>query len=104
MKRKKITTALFLCFALTLFALTTTSLSSVSGRVTPADQVVAVWIIKDKDSSKADVINGIFIANVAPGIYKVVVKAKAPYKTVVVENIEVKEGETTNVGEITLQQ
>ncbi len=104
MKRKTITTALFLCFTAMLFAFTTPVQSSVTGKVTPAEGAEAVWIIKDSDSSKAELNNGTFTVNVAPGTYKVVVAAKEPYKNAVVENVEVKEGEATNVGEIVLQQ
>lgn len=49
--------------------------------------------------------NGAFeLGDVKPGIYQVIIEAKSPYKNLVKEGVEVKEGEATDLGEITLEQ
>jgi hypothetical protein len=48
--------------------------------------------------------NGVFSLAAKPGLYKVVIDAIEPYKDAILENIEVKEGQTVDVGEIVLQK
>ncbi len=39
-----------------------------------------------------------------PGIYKVIVDAKQPFKDVLIESVEVTSGKTTDLGEIKVSQ
>lgn len=78
--------------------------SSITGKVTPPDQVEYVWAISGTDSLKTTAENGSFALTLKPGSYKVVVDAKDPYKDAVMEAVEVKEGQATDLGEIKLQQ
>ena len=78
--------------------------SAITGKVTPPDGVEYVWAISGTDSLKATATDGSFSLTVKPGTYKVVVDAKDPYKDAVLENVEVKDGQNSDLGEIRLQQ
>src|SRR5690242_10645443 len=78
--------------------------STISGKVVPPDGVEFIWAINGKDSLKKTATDGAFALTVKPGTYKVVVDAKDPYKDAVLDNVEVKDGQTTDVGEVKLQQ
>jgi hypothetical protein len=78
--------------------------SSVTGKVTPPDQVEYVWAISGTDSLKTTAENGSFALTLKAGSYKVVVDAKDPYKDAVLDSVQVKDGQVTDLGEIKLQQ
>lgn len=78
--------------------------SGISGRVSPAEAVEYVWAIQGKDSLKSVPANGVFMLETKPGLYKVIVDAKQPYKDVLLESIEVTDGKTTDLGEIKIIQ
>jgi len=78
---------------------------SIRGTVTPGDAADAAWAISDKDTIKNTVSSGNFeIPNLREGTYKVIIQAKAPYRSAVRENVIVTNGTPTNIGEITLQK
>ena len=103
MKRKFLSIGFLSAFALGLFAFTGLQ-SGIVGKVTPADGAEAVWAISGTDSVKTGVTEGTFSLGVKAGTYTVVVDAKDPYKDVTLENVEVKDGEPTDLGEISLGQ
>jgi len=78
--------------------------SSITGRIKPDDGAEAVWAINGKDSLRQPVTGGGFSIDVKPGIYKLIVDAKEPYKDVYMENLEVKQGLPLDVGDIYLQR
>lgn len=78
--------------------------SSISGKVTPADGAETVWAISGTDSTKATINSGTFSLSVKPGIYKLIIDAKEPYRDVLLENLEVKAEQPIDVGEIVLQK
>ncbi len=104
MKKRMLSFGIIAASAAGLFAFTAVTQSSITGKVTPAEGAETVWAISGTDSTKAAVSAGAFAIQVKPGSYKVLVDAKAPYKDVTVENLEVKEGQPLDVGEIVLQQ
>ena len=75
---------------------------TVTGKVTPADAVVSVWAVGDTDSTHVDYSNGNFTISAVPGTYKIFVDAKEPYKDATMDNVQIKEGASTDVGEIKL--
>lgn len=87
-----------------IFAFTTTTQTSITGKVSPAEGAETVWAISGKDSTKGAISSGAFALEVKPGMYKVIVDAKDPYKDVTLENLEVKQGQPIDVGEIVLQK
>ena len=78
--------------------------SSISGKVVPIDAVESVWASNGTDSVRTTTDHGAFAFTVKPGTWKVIVDAKEPFKDAVVEKVEVKEGQNTDIGEIRLQQ
>lgn len=78
--------------------------SGISGRVSPKDAAEIVWAIQGVDSIRTVPANGVFMLEVKPGIYKVIIDAKQPFKDVMVESIEVISGKTTDLGEIKISQ
>jgi hypothetical protein len=77
---------------------------SITGRVSPADAADAVWVLNTKDSVRAGLVSGSFSAEVKPGRHKLLVDAKSPYRDVVLDNLEVKDKQVLDIGEIILQQ
>lgn len=92
--------ALATCFFLSYMPAKTVIL----GRVVPADGAELVWVLGEKDSLKSVLIEGNFQFEVRPGMYKLVVDAKQPYKDVMLDNLVVRADETLDVGEIVLKQ
>ena len=78
--------------------------TSITGRVTPADGANIAWAISSKDSASSNIVNGTFSFSVKPGTYRVIIDALEPYKDATVENVNVKEGQAVDVGEIILQR
>lgn len=79
--------------------------SGIKGTITPADAVVTyVWAISGKDSVKVTPDKGMFTLATKAGTWKVIVDAAEPNKDAVLENVIVKEGAITDVGEIQLPQ
>lgn len=100
----KSTTAIALA-SVALFSFKNNEAASIKGSVTPAESAVNVWAIQGTDSLKATITDGAFsLAEVKPGTYQVVVEAKAPYKNLVKENVEVKEGAAVDLGSLSLEQ
>jgi len=76
--------------------------TSITGKIVPADQAEIVFAI-GTDTVKAIPVMGTFSLQVKPGMYRLFVNAKDPYKDFQMDNLEVKEGQTLDVGEIVLQ-
>lgn len=88
-----------------LFSFTLLAPAGIKGIVAPAESAGNVWAISGADTVKTQVAQGAFqFTDLKPGTYKVVVEAKAPYKSVAKENVAVKEGEVVDLGTITLAQ
>lgn len=105
MKKTRLTLTALSIVAAGLFAFKAITNGSVKGTVSPADAAVRAWAISGTDTLKTDVANGAFeIGDAKPGTYKLIIEAKAPYKNATKEGVEVKDGETTDLGEITLVQ
>ena len=79
--------------------------SGISGKVTPAESAETVWAINGTDSLKTIVnTEGAFNLEVAPGTWKLVVAAKAPYRNAEIKELVVTADNTTDVGEIKLEK
>jgi hypothetical protein len=82
-----------------------TSQSVITGNIVPAEGAEAIWAFSGTDSTRGMILNtGNFSLTVKPGIYKLVVDAKSPYKDVLMENVEVKQDRPLDVGQIILQK
>ncbi|MBC7850821.1 MAG: carboxypeptidase regulatory-like domain-containing protein [Chitinophagaceae bacterium] len=104
----KKTFALFLaiCVAVvTLHAFRTEQASGIKGSIVPADATISnVWAISGVDTVKVQPVKGSFALPVKPGIWRVIIDATEPFKDAILESVEVKDGQITDVGEIKLPQ
>ncbi|MEP6845415.1 MAG: carboxypeptidase regulatory-like domain-containing protein [Panacibacter sp.] len=88
-----------------LFAFTNFEGGSIKGKIIPADGASQVWALSPKDTLKAIINQGIFeFQNANPGTYKVYIDAVEPYKDVIKEGVQVTEGGSADLGEISLQK
>ena len=78
--------------------------SSISGKIIPPEGSEMVWASSGRDSLRTAVLNGAFVFTAKPGTWRILVIGKAPFKDAVLERVEVKEGQNTDLGEIRLQQ
>lgn len=88
-----------------IFSFCSIQSGTIKGTVSPSEAARTVWTISGTDTLKATINNGSFdIMNVNAGTYKIVVEAASPYKNKVLDNITVMDGNTTDVGIITLEK
>jgi hypothetical protein len=61
--------------------------------------------VSSTDTLKAAINEGTFtISDVPAGTYRVIIEAKPPYKNAAKDGVTVTDGQTTDVGEIKLEQ
>lgn len=83
----------------------TVQISSISGKISPADAPESVWAIMGSDSARTiPAKDGSFELITRAGIWKLIVMAKQPYKSAAMERVEVTDGSNTDVGEIKLEK
>lgn len=78
--------------------------TSITGKISPAEAADVICVIDAKDTLKTAIVWGNFSLPVKPGTYKLFVNAKAPYKNVSLGNLEIKQNQALNVGELILQK
>ena len=105
MKNKKMNLLASVAIAASLFAFTTFEGGSIKGKIVPAEGASQVWAMSASDTLKSTINQGVFeLANAKAGTYKVYIDATEPYKDVVKEGVQVADGATVDLGEITLQK
>jgi hypothetical protein len=77
--------------------------TSIAGKISPADASETILIIHQKDTMKSPVVWGNFSRQLKPGVYKLLVCAKTPFRNVSIGNLVVKENHILDVGELILQ-
>jgi hypothetical protein len=88
-----------------LFAFTSLPGGSIKGKITPVDGASQVWALSATDTLKAVINQGVFeFQNANTGTYKVYIDAVEPYKDVIKEGVQVTDGSTADLGEISLQK
>lgn len=78
--------------------------SSISGKIIPPEGAELVLATTGNDSMRTTIMNGAFVFTAKPGTWKITIKGIAPFKDAVLERVDVKEGQNTDLGEIRLQQ
>jgi len=87
-----------------LFSFNALQASKIKGTVTPADKAIRAWAVSPTDTLQAEIQNGAFeIKDVKAGTYSVIIEAEAPYANTRKKDVVVN-SETTDIGEIKLQQ
>jgi len=88
-----------------LFAFHSMTAGTIKGKVSPSESAVRAWAESSTDTLNAAISGGTFeIANAKPGVYKLVIEAKPPYKNTAKEGVAVMDGQSTDVGEIMLNK
>lgn len=79
---------------------------TIKGTVIPADSALRAWaILPQKDTIKANVIGGKFVlTNLRAGRYNLLIEPVPPGRDVMLKDVEVFDGKTTDVGEIYLNK
>ncbi|HEY4063772.1 MAG TPA: carboxypeptidase-like regulatory domain-containing protein [Puia sp.] len=87
------------------FAFSQIKAGSIKGTVTPSDGAVRAWAESATDTLKAPIVNGSYeIADAKPGMYKVIIEAKPPYKNAAKDGVSVNDGQAADAGEIKLEK
>ena len=101
---KKLIFIVVLFFSIIILAFRHSAKTGIVGRVNPLDAAEVVWVTSATDSAKSVISQGQFSFDVKPGVYKLIIDAREPYKDVLLENLQVKPDEILDVGEIPLKQ
>jgi hypothetical protein len=103
MKKTIATLVVIIIAVASLHAVRVMHQSSISGKISPTDGGEVVIAVNGTDSLKVKPADGSFSFIVQPGAWKIWVAAKHPYKDALLD-ADVKEGQTTHLGQIKLQQ
>ena len=103
---KKIKFALAgLAIAISLISFKNLPATSIKGKVTPAKYCVHAWAISESDTLYTTINDGNFeFTNAKPGTYRIVIEATSPYRHMAKDGVVVKEGQSTDLGELSLQK
>ncbi len=78
--------------------------NTINGKVSSPDALQFAWAVNGNDSVIVAANNGNFSLKVKPGIWKVLLHTKSPYKNMVISHVIVSEGRSTDLGDIRLEQ
>ena len=104
---KKTRTALlaFVIAAIGLVSFKPAQPTPIKGKVTPAWYGVNAWAISQNDTLYTSISDGNFeFPNAKPGVYKIIIEARSPYRHMEKDGIVVKDGEAADLGEFALQK
>jgi hypothetical protein len=78
--------------------------SGIQGSIDPPDGAKRMWAINTKDTIPIvpSPSSGVFLVEVKPGTWKLVIEARSPYSNTERDNIVVTEGQVTDIGIIKL--
>ena len=76
----------------------------IKGKVTPHDAVSVILATNEKDSIKVIPSNGVFRIKSKPGVYKIFMATREPYKDILLESVQVSDFNTTDLGEINIKR
>jgi len=104
---KKISTALAvftIAIASFLVSFKNAPAPSIKGKVSPAWYAVQAWAIGETDTLYTTVTDGSFdFSNAKPGVYRIIIEARSPYRSMAKDGVIVKDGEATDL-ELSLQK
>jgi hypothetical protein len=78
--------------------------SGIKGKVTPHDAVSSILAIHENDSIKIVPSKGVFNIKSKPGVYKIFMATREPYKDSLMEAVLVSDNNTTDLGEINIRR
>lgn len=79
---------------------------TIAGTIKPADAAAHAWAIIGTDTFNGSINQGgqFEVSKLKAGIYKVVIEGNPPYANAVRDQVEVRDGQTTGIGEIVLKK
>ena len=87
------------------FAFRKQETGTIKGRVVPYNGALNVWAVSEKDTVKTTVQTaGEFELKAKPGLYRVIVEGRKPYKVTTKTGIQVSNGSYVDIGDIILDQ
>ena len=105
MKKARITLLGFAIATVALLSFQSLKPASLKGKITPSFYGVNAWAISGTDTLYTSISDGSFeFPNAEPGVYKLIIEARSPYRNMVKDGIVVKEGQATDIGELTLEK
>ncbi|NTE05498.1 carboxypeptidase regulatory-like domain-containing protein [Agrobacterium tumefaciens] len=105
MKKLSVFCVALILSSILFVAFTFVKLGGIVGRIGPGDAAISVSLIAGQDTTSVPVNQGSFsFTKLKEGVYTLVIKANAPYKDAVIENVAVKDSTTTDMGEVRLKQ
>lgn len=104
MKSTKVKLAALTLLAAGIFAFRSLQSGSIKGTVSPANGATAAIAISGMDTLKSAISDGAFNIEAPSGTYKVIISAIPPYKDYIKTDVTVAEGNSTDLGEIKLEQ
>jgi hypothetical protein len=105
MKKTRMTLLGLAVAATALFSFHKHGTTVLKGKVTPAFYAVNAWAISGHDTLYTSVDDGNFAFSINdPGTYKIIIEARSPYRHIAKDGIVVKEGQPTDIGELSLQK
>jgi hypothetical protein len=79
--------------------------SPVKGSVNPSNAAIRAWLVSKSDTLNVIVIDGNFmITNVRPGNYTLMLEGRPPYRDSFKQDVQVVDGQPTDVGVIQMNQ
>jgi len=100
MKKLLFFTCIALFILISAFGFRASFISSIYGTIEPAEAAKKVWAVNGKDSVSVIPEAGKFSIAVTAGKWTLHVEAAAPFKDIIIDNINVEEGKSTNAGVI----
>ena len=105
MKKVRITLLGFAIAAIGLVSFRPAQPVPIKGKVTPAWYGVNAWAISQDDTLYTSISDGNFeFPNAEPGVYKIIIEARSPYRHMEKDGIVVKDGQAADVGAFELQK
>lgn len=72
--------------------------SSINGKISPGWYAVNAWAVNETDTLYTTVTDGSFdFSNPKPGVYRIIIEARSPYRNMAKDGVVVKEGEATDI-------
>lgn len=91
--------------SLALVAFTFIKESGIMGKISPVGAATEVLAVSGTDTLKTVVSNGSFVLSpIKPRTYTIWIKANAPYRDSLIENVAVIDSAITDIGEIKLER
>ncbi len=106
MKKTWASLSVIAALAAGLLSFTALEGGSIKGSLNPANSAIRVWALNATDTFRTTVGQGsaFEISNVKAGVYKIIVEATPPFKNTAKDSVTVTDGNTTDIGEIKVNQ